>query len=60
MSIAWLNIEANEVVALLNSLGLLLDIDTGIYCTCESVLGVFGQPEPGGYFVLFQNAESWG
>lgn len=30
MSIAWLNIEANEVVSVLNSIGLLFNIDTGI------------------------------
>ena len=29
MSIAWLNIEANEVVAVLDAFGLLFDIDTG-------------------------------
>lgn len=29
MSIAWLNIEANEVVAVLDSFGLLFSIDTG-------------------------------
>ena len=29
MSIAWLNIEANEVVAVLQAFGLLFGIDTG-------------------------------
>ena len=29
MSIAWLNIEANEVVSLLQAFGLLCSIDTG-------------------------------
>ena len=30
MSIAWLNIEANEVVAVLNSFGLMFGIDVGM------------------------------
>ena len=30
MSIAWLNIEANEVVAVLQAFGLLFGIDTGV------------------------------
>lgn len=33
MSIAWLNIEANEVVSLLEAFGLAFSIDTGRYCT---------------------------
>ena len=31
MSIAWLNIEANETVALLEAFGLIFSIDTGMY-----------------------------
>ena len=31
MSIAWLNIEANEVVSLLEAFGLAFSIDTGKY-----------------------------
>jgi len=32
MSIAWLNLEANEVIAVLEAYGILFDIDTGKLC----------------------------
>lgn len=32
MAIVWLNLEANEIVSVLRSFGLLLNIDTGAQC----------------------------
>ena len=39
MSICWLNLEANECIAILEAFGLIFDIDTGRFCYTTNIVG---------------------